>query len=369
VGSFGVSSFDVVVVGAGVMGSAAAWRLAARGFSVVVLEQFEPGHARGSSHGGSRIFRYAYADREYVALARRARPLWADLEAESGTAVIDVTGGVDHGDPDAVAGIRDALTAAGVPHVRWSPREASEHFPGLRFDREVCFQPDAGRCNAAAALDAFQRCAAARGAELRHGARVVAIEPAGDGARVRTETDDLSARFVVVAAGAWVGGLVGLAPLRVTRESYVHLPSVDTATPWPSFIHYRDPLPAYGLETPGEGVKLGEHHAGDLLADPDGAAPAASDHARARLIEYSREWMPGVDPVPVSDATCLYTSTPTEDFVVDRIGSVVIASPCSGHGFKFAPLVGEVVAGLVGGVAAPERFRLAAQNLRLSLQR
>lgn len=363
-----MSSFDVIVVGAGVTGSAAAWRLAARGFSVLVLEQFERGHARGSSHGGSRIFRYAYADPEYVALARRARPLWAELEAESGTTLIDVTGGVDHGDPGAVAGIREALAAAGVPHDRWSPPEASERFPGLRFDREVCFQPDAGRCNAAAAVDAFQRCATARGADLRHGARVVAIEPAGDGARVRTETGDVSARCVVVAAGAWVGGLVGLAPLRVTRESYVHLLSIDSATPWPSFIHHRDPVPAYGLETPGEGVKLGEHHAGELLVDPDGAAPAANVQACERLAEYAREWIPGVDPAPVSDATCLYTSTPTEDFVVDRIGPVVVASPCSGHGFKFAPIVGEVVAGLVGGSPAAERFRLAAQNLRLSLQ-
>jgi sarcosine oxidase len=362
-----VTQFDVVVVGAGVMGSAAAWRLGARGFSVVVLEQFERGHARGSSHGGSRIFRYAYPDPEYVALALRARPLWAELESESGTTVIDVTGGVDHGDPVAVAAIRDALAAAGVAHEPWSPAEASERFPGLRFDREVCFQPDAGRCNAAVAVDAFQRGAAARGADLRRGARVVAIEATGEGVRVHTESDAVSARYVVVAAGAWVGDLLGLAPIRVTRESYVHLRIVDAATPWPSFIHYRDPVPAYGLETPGEGIKLGEHHAGELLAHPDGGAPAANRQARERMTEYARTWIPGVDPVAVSDATCLYTSTPTEDFVVDRVGPVVVCSPCSGHGFKFAPLVGELVAGLCAGSPAPERFRLTTQNLRVSL--
>jgi sarcosine oxidase len=333
-----------------------------------VLEQFERGHTQGSSHGGSRIFRYAYPDPEYVALARRARPLWCQLEAESGMTLIDVTGGVDHGDPIAVEGIRDALTAAGVPHERWSPREAAERFPGLRFEREVCFQPDAGRCNAAAAVDAFQRCATAHGAGLREGARVVAIEPTGDGAKVRTEAEELAARFVVVAAGAWVGGLVGLAPMRVTRESYVHLTARDPATVWPSFIHYRDPVPAYGLETPGEGIKLGEHHAGEVLTDPDGPAEVANAAARTRLVEYAGAWIPGVDPEPISEATCLYTSTASEDFVVDRVGPVVVASPCSGHGFKFAPLIGDVVTGLVAGSPAPERFRLTTQNLRLALR-
>ena len=132
-----MTAFDAIVVGAGVMGSAAAWRLSARGRSVLVLEQFERGHTQGSSHGGSRIFRYAYPDAEYVAMARRARPLWAELEAESATTVIDITGGVDHGDPRVVAAIADALRAAGVPHERWSAAEAGERFPALRFEGDV----------------------------------------------------------------------------------------------------------------------------------------------------------------------------------------------------------------------------------------
>jgi sarcosine oxidase len=136
---------------------------------------------------------------------------------------------------------------------------------------------------------------------------------------------------------------------------------------WPSFIHHRDPVPAYGLETPGDGVKLGEHHSGEPLSDPDEPVSAGrAEEARGRLLDYAREWMPGVEPVAVSEATCLYTSTPTEDFVVDRVGPVVICSPCSGHGFKFAPLVGEFIADLADGSPVPERFRLGAQGLRLS---
>ena len=293
--------------------------------------------------------------------------MWAELESEAATTVIDVTGGVDHGDPNAVAGITAALTAAGVPHEKWSAAEASARFPALRFDGDVCYQPDAGRCRADAAVDAFVRCATARGAELHEREPVVAIEVADDGARVRTATAEYTADLVVVAAGAWVGKLVGLAPVRVTREQYVHLRPRDPALQWPSFIHYRDPVPAYGLETPGEGVKLGAHHAGEALADPDVRARVSAD-VRAGLLAYASEWIPGAEPVAVTDATCLYTSTPTEDFVVDRVGPVVICSPCSGHGFKFAPIVGELVAGLADGLPAPERFRLATQGLRTSIR-
>ena len=348
------------------MGSAAAWRLAARGRSVLVLEQFERGHTRGSSHGGSRIFRYAYPDAEYVALARRARPLWDELESEASTTLIDVTGGVDHGDPRSVAGITAALRATGVRYEQWSAAEASARFPALRFDGDVCYQPDAGRCRAEAAVDALLRCATARGAEVHEREPVVAIEPVDDGARVRTATAEYTAGLVVVAAGAWVGKLIGLAPLRVTREQYVHLRPRDPALQWPSFIHYRDPVPAYGLETPGEGVKLGAHHAGEALADPDVHARVSAE-VRAGLLEYASEWIPGAEPVAASDATCLYTSTASEDFVIDRVGPVVICSPCSGHGFKFAPLVGELVAGLADGSPAPERFRLGRLGMRTSL--
>ena len=350
---------DAVVVGAGVMGSAAAWRLAGRGRSVVALEQFERGHAHGSSHGGSRIFRYAYPDAEYVALAQRARPLWAELEAEAGTRVIDVTGGVDHGDPVAVAAITDALRAAGVPFERISAAAAAERFPGLRFEGEVCVQPDAGRCRAADALTAFATAGAARGVDLHEHERVITVEPRGDRAVVRTDRAEYDAALVVVAAGAWVTQLVGDLPVRVTREHYVHLAPRDARTRWPSFIHYREPVAAYGLETPGEGIKLGEHHAGVGLRapdDPDAAALAAA--ARSRLLDYAREWIPGVDPNAVTEATCLYTTTPTEDFILDRTGPIVVCSPCSGHGFKFAPLIGELVAGLAEGTAAPARFRL-----------
>ena len=359
-------TFDVIVVGAGVMGSASAWRMAVRGRSVLVLEQYELGHALGSSHGGARIFRYAYPDPEYVALARRARPLWSELESESGTTAIDVTGGVDHGDPRAVAGITSALDAAKVAYERWSAAEANERFPTLRFEGDVCFQPDAGRCRADIAVEAFVRCGVARGVELHERERVVAIETTADGARVRSEAGEYSAPLVVVAAGAWVGALVHLTPILVTREQYVHLRPRDDNQAWPSFIHYRDPIAAYGLETPGVGIKLGEHHSGEIVADPDVHAGVSAD-VRAGLLAYASEWIPGAEPVAVSDATCLYTSTATEDFVLDRVGPVVICSPCSGHGFKFAPLIGELVAGLADGSPAPERFRLATQSLRVSL--
>ncbi len=351
------------------MGAAAAWRLAMQGRHVVVLEQFGPGHERGSSHGGSRIFRYAYPDPEYVALARRARVMWDELASEAHTTVVDVTGGVDHGDPAAVDAVIGALVAARVAHERWPAAEAEERFPGLRFDGDVCFQADAGRCRAATAVAAFARCAASRGAEFRHGTTVTAIESVADGARVRTAIETLDADAVVVAAGAWVAPLIGLAPVRVTQEQYVHFAPRDATTAWPSFIHHRDPVPAYGLETPGEGVKLGAHHAGVELTDLDHRNREPDPAATAALEAYARDWLPGVDPHAQSASTCLYTSTPGEDFVLDRAGAVVVCSPCSGHGFKFAPVIGEIVADLVAGADAPARFRLATRDLRVAVAR
>ena len=147
----------------------------------------------------------------------------------------------------------------------------------------------------------------------------------------------------------------------------MHLPARDAVAPWPSFIHYREPFAAYGLETPGEGVKLGEHHAGAVVTDPDGrrGRPERGERATARVRGGSGSLASSRSRPPTR--TCLYTSTPTEDFVIDRVGPVVICSPCSGHGFKFAPVVGELVADLADGSPAPERFRLDTQGMQTLL--
>ena len=335
----------VAVVGGGVMGSATAWQLARRGVDVTVHEQFEPGHARGSSHGGTRIFRYAYDDPEYVLLAKAAYEGWRLLEADAAEHLLEVTGAVDHGSDEAVERLSAAMHSIGVTHEVMPASDAASRFPGMRFDGRVLFHPDGGRCRADATVAALHRLV-----PVRYGERIERIE-------------DLDADVVVVAAGAWVAKLLpdlGLPPLTVTREQVVHFrPRDGSELDWPSFIHWHDGA-AYGLPTPGEGVKVAEHHLGPVV-DPDTRTFDLDDAGIDRVVDYVRAWLPGLDPTPVHPATCLYTSTPNEDFVLDRVGDVVVVSPCSGHGFKFAPEIGRLAADLaLGADPVHERFTLAA---------
>nr|WP_083977650.1 FAD-dependent oxidoreductase [Herbidospora sakaeratensis] len=364
---------DVVVVGGGAMGSAAAWRLAGGGSDVVLLERFEAGHVRGASHGASRIFRVAYGDPVYIGLAQEAHDLWRELEAESGATLLTTTGGVDHGRTPDLDVLADALDAAGVPGEWLVAEEAAERWPGLRYDGKVFFHPASGRLHADHAVAALKQRAAALGADVRHRTPVLQVAVRGENAvDVITEDDVYRAKRVVVAAGAWteklLGRLVRLPPLRVTQEQPAHFAALRDAAEWPSFVHHFDvrTLAAtgflsgvYGLATPGEGVKVGFHGTGPMV-DPD-TRDFTADPLQMRLLrEYARLWLPGVDPGVFTPISCTYTTTPTSDFVLDRIGPVVVAAGFSGHGFKFVPAVGRVLADLALTGARPDaRFALA----------
>lgn len=346
----------VAVVGGGVMGGATAWQLSRRGVDVTLHERFGPGHRRGSSHGGSRIFRFAYDIPEYVDLARAALDGWRQLEADAGETLLEITGGVDHGPATEIERLSAGMASSGAPHQVVDGTEAARRYPGMRFDEAVLVHPDGGRCRADATVAALQRLV-----DTRYDAPVEDI-----GA--------LDADVVVVAAGAWTASLLhdlDLPTLTPTLEQTVHFrPRVATA--WPSFIHRQaNGVGVYGLETPGEGIKVAEHHVGAAV-DPDARAfdvdPAYADRIRA----YVEEWFPGLDPTPVFPATCLYTSTDNEDFLLDRVAvgeaggmrkDVVVVSACSGHGFKFAPEIGRLAADLaMGEPPAHERFTIDAHR-------
>jgi sarcosine oxidase len=361
---------DVVVVGGGAMGSAAAWQLTRRGVEVTLLEQFEPGHTRGGSHGSSRIVRLSYDDPFYVDLAATGYDRWAELEDECGEQLLTWTGVVDHGDPATVGALAAAMESRNHVVQRVEPDQAAERWPGLRFDTTALFHPRGGRAHADRTVAALQRVAAARGAEIRHGVEVEAVVPGPDAVEIRTPDQTLRARHVVVAAGAWAGqlldGVVTLPSLTVTREQPAHFPPFDPAVPWPSFIHHiaaatvhgaATPRGVYGLAGP-DGVKVGFHAVGPVV-DPRNV-PDTVDEARLRELQaYVRRWVPGVDASrPVADG-CLYDLTDTADFVVDRVGPLTIAVGFSGHGFKFVPEIGRLVADLVLGTrVTPARFAI-----------
>ncbi len=222
----------------------------------------------------------------------------------------------------------------------------------MRFEGTVVHCPGAGRCLAERTVRTLQRRAAELGASVRFSVGPATVQPAGDGVTVRTSVtgDEWRAPVAVVTAGAWLPSVVGdgvpLPPLRITRERLQHFTPREPGGDWPSFLHYRAGTTHYGLLSPGEGMKVAQHMAG-LQDDPDAAAPATNDPAvLAAMRRYVEDWFPGLDPSPVHPATCLYTTTPTHDFVVERRGSIVVGSPCSGHGFKFTPLIGRRLADL-----------------------
>lgn len=364
---------ELVVVGGGVVGAATAWWAAKQGVEVVLLERFGPGHAFGSSHGGVRIFRVAYPQADYVALAREALELWREVEDETGDLLLELTGGIDCGDPAGVQATAAALRAAGIEHELLGAVEATERFGGFHFEGDVLFQPQGGRCWAARSVAALARSAAAQGAELRHGEPVERIV-AGPGGRldVHTGVDSYRAGAVVLAAGAWLDDVLAatdLGPgapvlrtpaLRVTVEQPAHFAPTDPALVWPSFIEHGAgrAFDAYGLFEPGVGLKLGEHMVGPVV-HPDRRRLEPDPDALARLCTVAARLLPGVRPEPVAVDTCLYTTTPTEDFVIDRRGALTVASACSGHGFKFGPATGRLVAEVaLGRRPAPSRFAL-----------
>lgn len=356
-----------VVVGAGAMGLATTWQLARSGHPVIALERFERGHAFGASHGETRNFNNAYGEAHYLDLLQAARVGWDDLARSTGEPLLRQHGLVTHGDDVTVARVYGALTERGERASVLAPAEAHERWRGMRFDGDVLFTPDAGVVRAAAALEALESAARAGGADIRYGHRVLGLEETADGVRIAVDAGgtryDLLADTAVVTAGAWTPGLLAdalpLPRLTVTEESPAHFAPIDTVARWPSFNHLAaggaghapQPGQVYGMPTPGEGVKVGLHHVGPVV-DPDRRSFRPVPELAVRLRDYVAEWLPGLDPDTAVPISCTYTSTDSEDFVLDRRGRIVVGAGFSGHGFKFTPAVGGVLAALATDEAA-----------------
>lgn len=337
---------DVVVVGAGVMGAAAAWALSASGRRVLLLERFQIGHQRGSSHGSSRIFRLSYPEPEYARMASEALSLWRALEQDAGEQLVTTTGGFDLGGQidEHVA----ALQAVDARYEVFEGNEIATRWDFLKVEGPVLYQPDAGIVAAEKAWSVFAAQAVTNGTILKEGETVQRLEPQRDHVDVVTERAVYSAEAVVVTAGAWARQLLAGAGIELatvpTRETvaYFDLPS---EAPIPSFVQWSDPA-VYGLATGRPGcIKLGVHHAGPVT-DPDLEGTPDPDVV-STLEGWVAEHLPTALPKSLSCETCIYTNTTDERFVLERYGRIVVGSPCSGHGFKFAPLIGRRLQDLV----------------------
>jgi monomeric sarcosine oxidase len=327
---------EVAVVGAGIMGSAAAYALARQGRDVLLVEQFRVGHEHGSSHGRSRIVRLAYPEVEFVELAKEAFVGWRELEQESGQELLELNGLLELVESSAQSSA-DSLAAAGAEYELLDADGARSRWPvGVPDGWTVLFQPEAGIVRSDLAHRAFVDGALAHGARLEEETRLESL-------------DELDAKVIVVTAGPWIGNFFPDLRVRTTRETVAY------------FRRAGDPLPAvaqldpetrghliYSLHDPLHGLKAGVHHGGAGVG-PD--EPGEPDPA---VVERVAEWIartyPDADPDPVEAETCMYTTTPDERFILERRGRVVIGSACSGHGFKFAPAIGSRLAALAADI-------------------
>jgi sarcosine oxidase len=372
-----------VIIGAGAMGSAAAYQIARRGEPVVVIEQFALGHDRGSSHGAARITRHSYADLRYARLMPAAFRAWRELESEAGETLYVRTGGVSFCPPevDYTARVAGSLTDLAVPHWRGSGRAWNERHSVFRLPDmyDVVFEPDAGMLRAARAVELQLEMARLRG---RGQTRVIEESPV-----VRIELDHkrpvvvthharIVAERLIVAAGAWVKRLLPVLPvaLRPTRQQVLYLrpPEVSpfSVGRFPVFIFKgAGALDSfYGMpDFQGAAVKVARHGGPDI--DPDLNDRRIGDDYTETVRAFLRAHIPVLADAPiVSTEICLYTVAPDEQFQVDFLPGrpdVIVASPCSGHGFKFSCLIGGVLADLAiaGKTDLPVEFWKIAGGL------
>jgi sarcosine oxidase len=344
---------EFVVVGAGIWGLSAASALARRGREVLVIDLAEVGHGSGGSHGACRVFRVGYEQPAYVSLARLAREPWTALEESCGERLLHPTPQLSFG--SGVGEVQAAMDAAGAPHELLSAQEATERFPGIAVSGTVLYEPESAVIAADRALAAMARLTES----VAEPTSVTALGERGAGVRITTASGDIDADRVIVCAGPWTAGLVAGAGIAVpgsaSMEQVAYLTRADGRQPggsMPIFIHYGDDIP-YGLPVPGsDRYKVGIHYGGPAT-DPDRQDHSEDAGLRARIERASARFLPDYDPRPVATERCIYDNSPDTDFIVDRVGRIVIGSGTSGHGFKFGPLIGEWLADLATGQAGP----------------
>ncbi len=338
---------DVVVVGAGLLGLAAARALARRGREVTVLEQAEVGHEGCGSKGSCRIFRLGYGEAWWVSLAMRARGPWAELEDECGRRLLQPTPHLTFG-PELDA-VRQAMDSAGAAHEFLAAAAAAGRFPEISVGGPALLEPDSCVISADAALRAL----AAAVPGIRTAAAATGIEDDGRRVTVRTVSGSVTAGTAVVCAGPWTSGLLAAAGIAVpsapTMEQVGYVaPAAEPGPAMPIVICHGD-HDFYGLPVPGSSLyKIGLHRSGPP-ADPDRQQQGPDPGLTERLSALARRYLPGFGPDLAQAERCVYDNSPDEDFIVDRIGRVVIGSGTSGHGFKFGPLLGEWLADLATG--------------------
>ena len=349
---------EFAIIGGGLLGLSAAWALTKRGHETLIIDQAPVGHIASGSHGTCRIFRLGYERPAYVSLARRARDTWAELEDACGERLLYPTPQLTFGPQ--MDQVRDSLEHAGVPGETISATEAAERFPGVAVFGPVLYEQH----SAVIAADRVIAALSGLAGPVSDPARVTALADVGPGkpgVRVSTADGDIDADRVIVCAGPSTARLLAGAGITVPgsasmeQVAYVAPGASGHGAPesgMPIFVHFGTEIP-YGLPVPGsDKYKIGMHFGGPPV-DPDRQDHTENAGLSEQIKRAARRFLPGFDPHPVMVERCIYDNSPDTDFIIDRVGNIVIGSGTSGHGFKFGPLIGEWLADLVTGEADP----------------
>lgn len=379
--------FDVAVIGLGAMGSAAIAHLAARGAKVIGIDAYYPAHALSSSHGDSRLIRLGYfEDPSYVPLLQRAYANWRSLEARLREDILTITGVLQIGKPDSkiVSGTRKSCALHNLPLETLDPDAMRHRFPVFSLDADeiALLDPQGGYLRPEAAVMGHLKLAAADGAALHFGEKVTAIEPGESGVSIVSDTGRYTASKVIVATGSWIGELVP-----ALRDHAVPIKQVVSwYQPTDGFVTMPQRMPVFirdegengsffGFPAIGtDGVKVGRHAHFREPIDPNQPNPPVNDRDTDLLDGFIRRRLPAAAGLRVRSTTCRYTMLPSEDFLLDLLPGdkrIVVASPCSGHGFKFTSVVGEILSDLAldGGTDLPiDAFSFAAMDRFLAAQ-
>jgi sarcosine oxidase len=355
-------SYDIIIVGLGANGSSALYHLSRTGKKVLGIDRFHPPHHKGSSHGESRIIRQAYHENPlYVPLVKAAYPLWQELALIACKPLFIKTGGLLLGDEEAavIKGARGSAETHDIPYEWLDAKAIQKRFPAFRPtpDTVGVLEKEAGILFPEACITAFLQAAAQNGAAIHPNEQVLRITPTQYGVEVTTNKSTYRAEKLIVSAGAWLGELMPelQLPLTVNRQVLFWFDNANPA--WrgyfqpanmPIFIwEYLRGKIFYGFPDLGRGTKLAWHHGGRTI-DPDQLKNDTTEQEIAEIKALAAAHMT-IDPIFKNSAVCMYTNTPDEDFIIDLHPdhpNIIIASPCSGHGFKFSSLTGKLLGDL-----------------------
>ena len=353
--------YDAIVVGVGGMGSAASYYLARRGKRVLGLERFGLAHSMGSSHGHTRIIRLAYYEHpSYVLLLKRAYELWREIEKTADERLLHITGSIDAGPEDSwvFKGSWESCRLHDLPHEVLTGSELHRRHPGYRLpdDHLALVQPDGGFLAPEKCIVSYVAAAQAHGAEIHARERVLEWEPLEGGVRVRTDRGSYEADKLVVTAGAWDAELVdvldGLAVPERQVLAWLQPTRPERFRPenFPVFNLLVDEGRFYGFPVFGvPGFKFGKYHHLEEVVDPETLDRETHDYDEKLLRDFAERYFPDGCGPTMDLQTCMFTNTPDNHFVIDvhpDYEQVSFASPCSGHGYKFASVIGEVMADL-----------------------